>query len=90
MIESSKVAFVKKILKEQGLPDISSTSFNDGKNNENKINSSILFVENDSQLSKSLNESNRLNSTNKYSRGFINDFLSYLKHSITPRFVDIK
>jgi hypothetical protein len=36
MIESSKVAFVKKILKEQGLPDISSTSFNDGKNNENK------------------------------------------------------
>jgi hypothetical protein len=30
MIESSKVAFVKKILKEQGNSDISTTSFNDG------------------------------------------------------------
>jgi hypothetical protein len=30
MIESSKVAFVKKILKEQGICDISTTNFNDG------------------------------------------------------------
>jgi hypothetical protein len=32
MIESSKVAFVKKILKEQGLSEISSTNYNDGTN----------------------------------------------------------
>ncbi len=30
MIESSKVAFVKKILKDQGISDSSSTNFNDG------------------------------------------------------------
>jgi len=40
-----------------------------------------------------LNKSNRnlsiLNSDNKYSRTFINDFLSYLKHWITPRFIDL-
>jgi len=30
MLESSKVAFVKKILKEQGSYDISTTTYNDG------------------------------------------------------------
>jgi hypothetical protein len=29
MIESSKVSFLKKILKEQGIYDVSSTSFNE-------------------------------------------------------------
>jgi len=76
-LNHQKWHLLKKILKEQGIYDISTTSFND---------------ENDSQLSKTLDESNRsiltYNSNNKYSRGFINDFLSYLKYWITPRFID--
>ena len=53
----------------------------------------LFSVENDCQLEKSFNQSNENgfipNSSNRYNRGFLNDFLNYLKHSITPRFVDI-
>ncbi|CAF1108397.1 unnamed protein product [Rotaria sordida] len=84
MIESSKVSFVKKKLKEHGVCDISSKSYNDTDTFSND--------ENDSQINKSINETNRnistLNANNKYSRSFINDLLSYCKHWITPRFFD--
>ncbi|CAF0765196.1 unnamed protein product [Adineta steineri] len=86
MIEFSKVSFVKKILKEQGIYDVSTTNFSDTETFSND--------ENDSQLSKSLNESNRSistwNTNNRYSRSFINELLSYLKYSVTPRFIDKK
>ncbi|CAF2943107.1 unnamed protein product [Rotaria sp. Silwood2] len=84
MIESSKVSFVKKKLKEHGACDSSTKCYNDTDTFSND--------ENDSQINKSINESNRsistLNANNKYSRGFINDLLSYCKHWITPRFID--
>lgn len=75
MGEQSKVSFIRKVLREQGLPDIQTNNFND---------------ENDFESTKSLNESNlnqneTLHFHNKYSRGFIQDFLSYLKCSIAPR-----
>ncbi|CAF0880368.1 unnamed protein product [Adineta steineri] len=86
MIEFSKVSFVKKILKEQGIYDVSTRNFNDTETFSND--------ENDSQLSKSLNESDRSistwNTNNRYSRSFINELLSYLKYSVTPRFIDKK
>ncbi len=106
MIESSKVSFVRKILKEQGIYDVSSTSFNDTDafSNDGKkimfwkkfffISLFIFLIENDFQISKSLNESNRNHSTwnpnNRYTRAFLNDLLSYLKYWITPRFTDKK
>jgi hypothetical protein len=106
MIESSKVSFVRKILKEQGIYDVSSTSFNDTDafSNDGKkimfwkkfffISLFIFLIENDFQISKSLNESNRNHSTwnpnNRYTRAFLNDLLSYLKYWITPRFNDKK
>jgi hypothetical protein len=102
MIESSKVSFLKKILKEQGIYDVSSTSFNDtdALSNAGKKILSIdailvyLFLENDSQMSDSLNELNRSvstwNANKSYTRGFLNDLLLYFKHWITPRFNDKK
>jgi len=103
MIESSKVSFVRKILKEQGIYDVSSTSFND---TDGFCNDGIkrmfwkkfffisFLIENDSRISKSLNESNRNHSTwnpnNRYTRAFLNDLLSYLKYWITPRFNEKK
>ncbi|UJR34984.1 hypothetical protein I4U23_027763 [Adineta vaga] len=83
MTETAKVSFVKKILKEQGIYDISSRNFHE--------NESFLNDENDSQTNKSLNGSLPIwNTNNRYSRSFINDLLSYMKYSITPRFIDKK
>jgi len=102
MIESSKVSFLKKILKEQGIYDVSSTSFNDtdALSNAGKKMLSIdaillyLSLENDSQMSDSLNELNRSvstwNANKSYTRGFLNDLLLHFKHWITPRFIDRK
>ncbi|CAF3381007.1 unnamed protein product [Rotaria sp. Silwood1] len=84
MIESSKVSFVKKKLKEHGVCDRSGKSYN--------ATDTFSNDENDSQINRSINESNRslstLNANNKYSRGFINDLLSYCKHWMAPRFID--
>lgn len=44
-------------------------------------------LENLCQLDKSTNEKDFL--PNRYTRGFLHDFLNYLKHFITPRFVDM-
>lgn len=47
-------------------------------------------LENDCQLEKSFNQSNEnLLIRNRYNRGFINEFLAFLKQSISPRFVDM-
>ncbi|CAF1006570.1 unnamed protein product [Adineta ricciae] len=86
MTEPGKVSFVKKILKEQGIYDISSRNFHE--------NETFSNDENDFQINKSLNE-NRANlptwkTDNNYSRSFINDLLNYMKYSITPRFTDKK
>jgi hypothetical protein len=103
MIESSKVSFLKKILKEQGIYDVSFTSFNDTDAFSNdgikrmfwkKFFFLSFLIENDFQINKSLNESNGNHSTwnpnNRYTRAFLNDLLSYLKYWITPRFTDKK
>lgn len=44
MIESSKVAFVKKILKEQKFTEISSTNFNDGMKIDDWSTIDLLFL----------------------------------------------
>ncbi|CAF3983726.1 unnamed protein product [Rotaria magnacalcarata] len=84
MIESSKLSFVKKKLKEQGIDDLFTKSYNDTDTFSND--------ENDSQISRSLNDTNQnivtLNGNHKYSRGFVNDLLYFCKHWITPRFID--
>ncbi|CAF3314926.1 unnamed protein product [Rotaria socialis] len=84
MIESSKLSFVKKKLKEQGIDDLFTKSYNDTDTFSND--------ENDSQISRSLNETNQnivtLNGNHKYSRAFVNDLLYFCKHWITPRFID--
>ena len=97
MIDSSKVAFVKKILKEQKFAnEISSTNFNDGKSRLRRsvLDSSVFLSENDCQVEKSFNQSSEnllvVHSRNRYNRGFVNDLLSFLKHFIPPRFVDMK
>jgi hypothetical protein len=92
MIESSKVAFIKKLSKNKIFMmdlQIKMTHFQMMVIIFSLI--SLLFnLENDSQLDKSDENNSILNLNNKYSRAFLNDLLFYFKHCIHPRFTDMK